>query len=82
MDAVPDGGLVDFLFVGGDVGFFGDVGIAAEADVAVHAFHLVFFDVGDEFPLGEGGGEFEGAVDLIGFEHDQRAAAGLGADAD
>ena len=38
VDFFPDGGFVEFLLVGGDVGKFGDVGVAAGADVALRRF--------------------------------------------
>ena len=82
VDAGPDGFFVEFLFVARDVGDFGDVGVAAEADVSLDGFHLEFFDGGDGVPLVFRAGEHEGAVDLVGFEEDEGLAAGLGAVAD
>ena len=82
MDAIPDGGFVDILTWRGDVGGFGDVEVSADAKVAVGAFHELHFGMCDELELFACGVHAECSFDFVGFEEDQRAAAGLGGDAD
>ncbi len=82
VDGFPEMLFVEFLLVGRDVGEFGNVGVAARADVALHVFHLEALDAGGEFPLLGCAGEHEGAVDFVAFKEDERAAAGGGGAAD